>query len=321
MAANGKPSGDPGRLDDAARAGWLYYVAGNTQDDIARKLGVSRQSAQRLVSLAVSERLIKVRLDHPIGRCMDLAQDLKQKFDLRMCEIVPSDPAAPDLLTGVAIAAAAEMERVLKSPDEKIIALGTGRALKACVEQLPQMSCPQHRIVSRLGNMMSDGSATPYNAVIRMADRVGAQHYPFPLPVLARDAAELNVLHEQEAVKNTIALCARADLTLVGIGQITETAPMVLDGFLPLDELGALEKAGAAGEITSWIYDETGALVDCPHNRRVASAPLSVAQGKLMVAVAVGQAKLRALTAALQGGLINGVITNEGMAQALLRRG
>ena len=50
------------RLDDAARAGWLYYVAGNTQDEIARKLGVSRQSAQRLVSLAVSERLIKVRL-------------------------------------------------------------------------------------------------------------------------------------------------------------------------------------------------------------------------------------------------------------------
>ena len=40
------------RLDDAARAGWLYFVAGNTQDEIARKLNVSRPSAQRLVSLA-----------------------------------------------------------------------------------------------------------------------------------------------------------------------------------------------------------------------------------------------------------------------------
>ena len=37
------------RLDDAARAGWLYYVAGNTQDQIAAKLGISRQSAQRLL--------------------------------------------------------------------------------------------------------------------------------------------------------------------------------------------------------------------------------------------------------------------------------
>jgi DNA-binding transcriptional regulator LsrR (DeoR family) len=35
------------RLDDAARAAWLYYVAKNTQDEIAQKLDVSRQSAQR----------------------------------------------------------------------------------------------------------------------------------------------------------------------------------------------------------------------------------------------------------------------------------
>ena len=65
------------RLDEAARAGWLYYVAGNTQDEIARKLGISRQAAQRLVSLAITERLIKVRLDHPIARCMELAAALK----------------------------------------------------------------------------------------------------------------------------------------------------------------------------------------------------------------------------------------------------
>ena len=80
------------RLDEAARAGWLYYVAGNTQDEIARKLGISRQAAQRLVSLAISERLIKVKLDHPIARCMELAAALKLRYDLRFCEVAPTDP-------------------------------------------------------------------------------------------------------------------------------------------------------------------------------------------------------------------------------------
>jgi DNA-binding transcriptional regulator LsrR (DeoR family) len=80
------------RLDEAARAGWLYYVAGNTQDQIARKLGISRQAAQRLVSLAMSERLIKVRLDHPIARCMELAAALKIRHDLRFCDVAPTDP-------------------------------------------------------------------------------------------------------------------------------------------------------------------------------------------------------------------------------------
>ena len=50
------------RLDDAARAGWLYYIAGKTQDEIAAQMAISRQAAQRLVSLAVSERLIRVCL-------------------------------------------------------------------------------------------------------------------------------------------------------------------------------------------------------------------------------------------------------------------
>jgi DNA-binding transcriptional regulator LsrR (DeoR family) len=36
------------RLEDAARTGWLYCVAGNTQEEIASKLGISRLSAQRL---------------------------------------------------------------------------------------------------------------------------------------------------------------------------------------------------------------------------------------------------------------------------------
>ena len=53
---------------------------GNTQDEIARKLGVSRQSAQRLVPLAVSEKLIKFRLDHPIARCMELSRQLSHRF-------------------------------------------------------------------------------------------------------------------------------------------------------------------------------------------------------------------------------------------------
>jgi DNA-binding transcriptional regulator LsrR (DeoR family) len=306
------------RLDDAARAGWLYYVAGNTQDEIARKLGVSRQSAQRLVAMAVTERLVKVRIDHPIGRCMDLARQLADRFNLTMAEVVPSDPDAPELLTGVAIAAAAELERVLRSEEPRIIALGTGRALKATVEQLSAMSCPQHRIVSRLGNMMSDGSATPYNAVVRMADRVGARHYPYPLPVLARDAAELTVLHAQEAVRSTLSLCAEADITLVGIGQIGPRAPLVVDGFLLVAEAEALTRAGATGEITSWIYDGEGRVMACAYNTRVASAPVGRAGEQPMIAVAVGQGKVAAIRAALRGRLVNGLITSEATAEAIL---
>lgn len=314
----GRFSPDAVRLDDAARAGWLYYVAGNTQDEIARKLGVSRQSAQRLVAMAVSEKLIKVRLDHPIARCMDLAGALSDRFGLMSCEIVPSDPDAPGLITGVAIAAAAELERVLKSPDRRIVSLGTGRALKATVEQLPRMSCPQHVVVSRLGNMMQDGSASPYNATISLAERIGAPHYPYPLPVLARNPAELAAMRNQEAVRNTIDLCQQADLSLVGIGQMDRSAPLFVDGFVSAEEMDQLAAFGAAGEITSWVYDSEGRVIDCAFNARVASAPLPRAAERPVIAVATGEAKLPAIRAALVGRLVNGLITSEATAERLL---
>ena len=308
------------RLDDAARAGWLYYVAGNTQDEIARKLGVSRQSAQRLVSLAVSEKLVKVRLDHPIAHCMELSHALTTEFGLTMCDVVPSDPDNPGAMIGLAEAGATEMERHLKSVHPKIIAIGTGRALRASVQQLAPMDCPQHRIVSLLGNMMSDGSATAYNVVIRMAERVNARHYPMPLPVFARSPEEKRTLHAQETVHNIMELAQRADVTFVGVGNMSLTAPMHIDGFITRDEVRALEKAGAVGEITSWVFDARGHLIDGLINDRVASMPVTPDKTTPFIGIASGQAKVAAIHGALIGRLINGLITNEATAEQLLNK-
>ncbi|MCC4245968.1 sugar-binding transcriptional regulator [Stappia indica] len=316
----GKGDADVSRLDEAARAGWLYYVAGNTQDEIARKLGVSRQSAQRLVSLAVTERLIKVRLDHPIARCMELGRNLADRFGLRSCEVVPSDPATPSSIVGIAQAAAGEMERHLKSNEPKIIAFGTGRALRASVDQLPTMDCPQHKVVSLLGNMMSDGSASAYNVIIRMADRVNARHYPMPLPVFARSKRERTLLHNQEPVHNILELAKDADVTFVGVGNMGETAPLFVDGFISRDEMSALTAAGAIGEITSWVYDRNGELIEGLTNDLVASAPLGKARDKPVIGIAAGEAKVDAILGALRGELLNGLITNELTAERLLAR-
>jgi DNA-binding transcriptional regulator LsrR (DeoR family) len=62
-------------LDEAPRAGWLYFIAGHTQDEIAKKPQVSRASAQRLVSLCLAER-ITFRLEHPIAACMEVSARL-----------------------------------------------------------------------------------------------------------------------------------------------------------------------------------------------------------------------------------------------------
>ena len=309
---------DATRLDDAARAGWLYYVAGNTQEEIAAKLGTSRQSAQRLVSLSVSAGLVKVRIDHPIAACLEHSKALKAKYGLAFCEVVPSDPASDSTTLGIAEACAAEMERRLSQAEPLIMGIGTGRTLKAAVERLPGMACPQHRIVSLTGNIALDGSASIYNVIFTMADAVQARHYPMPLPVVVSSPEERALLHEQKVVQSTLALAAVARVTFVGVGELGAQAPLVVDGFITAEDRDQLNDLHAVGEIVGWAFDAAGKIIDCPFNDRVASAPIpSVATGEVIL-VAMGAAKTAPIRAALRGGIANGLITDEITARALL---
>ena len=306
------------RLDDAARAGWLYYVAGNTQEEIAAKMGISRQSAQRLVSLSVSEGLIKVRLDHPIGHCLDLAERLRARFALDHCEIVPSDPGSASTTIGIAEAGASEIERALRLSEPQIIAIGTGRTLKAAIEQLQPMECPHHKVVSLTGNIAPDGSAAFYNVIFNVADTVKARSFPMPLPVIASSARERELLHAQPMIRSTLELAARADISFVGIGHLDPDAPLILDGFLTAAEQKALQKAGAVGEICGWCFDAEGRFLDSPINDRVASAPIPSRETSRVIVVAMGSRKAPAIRAALNRRLANGLITDERTAELLL---
>jgi DNA-binding transcriptional regulator LsrR (DeoR family) len=310
--------GEKSRLDDAARAGWLYFIAGHTQDEIAKMLQVSRASAQRLVSLCLAERLITFRLEHPIAACMELGSRLKERFHLIHCEVVPADPAAPLSTAGIAERCANILETTLRSETPVIVALGTGRAVRAAVERVSPIDRPNHQIVSLVGNISADGSASFFDTVGRLADRTGARHYPMPLPFLMSSEDERNRMVRIDPIAKVKAVAAKADLRLIGIGQMDQKAQVHVDGFVTREELFEMMRLGAVGEITGWAYDAKGKLIKGGTNRRLTSIPPQAPADTTTIAAAVGQAKVPAIKAALIGRLINGLITDEATARAIL---
>jgi DNA-binding transcriptional regulator LsrR (DeoR family) len=312
------PENENSRLDDAARAGWLYFIAGHTQDEIARLLKVSRASAQRLVSLCLAERLITFRLEHPIAACMELAARLKDKYHLVTCEVVPTDLAAPLSAAGIAERAAGIVESTMRSEKPVIVALGTGRAVRAAVERVSQIDCPNHQIVSLVGNISADGSASFFDTVGRLADRTKARHYPMPLPFLMSSEQERDQMLRIEPIAKVRAVAARADLRLVGVGQMDQRAQMHVDGFVTREELLEMMRLGAVGELVGWAFDSAGRIIDGSTNSRLTSIPPQVPAQGLTIGAALGPAKVRAIAAALNGRLLNGLITDEATARAIL---
>jgi DNA-binding transcriptional regulator LsrR (DeoR family) len=309
---------DKSRLDDAARAGWLYFVAGNTQDEIALKLNVSRPTAQRLVSLALSERLITFRLDHPIAACMEIAAQLTKRFDLLYCDVVPSDPASDSTVLGIAESAAGFLEQKLGAKEPIIVAIGTGRTLRAAVELMPRMICHQHKLVSLVGHISMEGSASFFDVLARLSELSQAPHYPMPLPVIVRVPEEREQLQRLEPVLRVLDLARRADVTLIGIGRMDEQAQLYADGFMSAAELDEIQRLGAVGEVTGWAFDVAGRIIRGGANDRVTSAPREVAPSRLVVGVAQGIGKILPIRAALRGKIVNGLITNETTARSIL---
>lgn len=309
---------DPSPADEAARAGWLYYVGGLTQDQIAAELGVSRQRAQRLVSKAMADGLVHVRIEHKIGACLELEAELTRAHGLQVARVVPDVGAGGDTARATAPAAAKLLERYLAQSTPLVISFGTGRSLTAMAQESIPRPGAAHRIVSLIGNIAPDGSATFYDVIMRMADKLQLPHYPMLVPVMVETRAERDLFNALKPVQSVMALAKAADVTFVGIGQMGEDAPLYKDGFITHAQLEEMQAAGAVGEVVGGVYDAEGRYIDTETTRLIGSFRIEPARAAPVIGIAAGPSKLPSLRAALKGRLINGLVTDESTARALL---
>src|SRR6202008_4622699 len=103
-----------------------------------------------------------------------------------------------------------------RSEPPVIVARETGRAVRTAVARVSPIERPDHQIVSLVGNISADGSASFFDTVGRLADRTGARHYPMPLPCVMASEDERNGMVGIEPIVKVKAVAAKADLRLVG---------------------------------------------------------------------------------------------------------
>src|SRR3984893_11661985 len=307
------------KLEIAVRAAWLYHVAGNTQNEIARKLQISRPTAQRLVAFALERGLIKVRVNHKVASCLELAIALRQRYNLSVFDFVPVNAATADqILRKIAVAGAQMMESYLNEEEPKIIALGSGQTIKAVVSELNILARPQHRLLSLVGTIARDGSRNPYDAALQAAEKIGAKCFLIPAPLLADSAEERKQWCHHRLYRIVEELSNQIDVAFVGIGDMGLGCPMHRDGFLTADEVMELVKAGAGGVNCGWAFNETGKLVRASTQQRVTSIQLRRPPKKPVIAFAGSEHKARAVLGALRGQWINGLVTDEICARMIL---
>src|SRR6476619_7793839 len=78
-----------GYLEQIVRAAWLYHVAGNTQEQTAELLGISRVKANRLLAEARDAGIVKISIEHRFARMAEVEEAIRKRHQLAFCRTTP----------------------------------------------------------------------------------------------------------------------------------------------------------------------------------------------------------------------------------------
>lgn len=309
----------------------LYYRQGQSQKDIAAALGVSAATVSRLLKRAFDEGLVRVELDLP--RTQELETALVERFGLRDAAVVAAGGRG-DVREELGVAAAAYFEKI--ATNGLRVGLSCGFTLYHTIRALRDRRFKDLDLYPLSGeSTLKLVDLAPNTLVGMMAAKYRPHVTAYALPVqhlvsLRQIEQERRRLLRDPEVRRIYEAAQTVDVALVGVGQIGEQTP----GFCALAEsygvsVRQLREFGVVGEINYQPFDAEGRIVDQPELRILMHRVLSVSGERLqdlsrredryVIAVAGGRSKIDAVRGALRGRFMNVLITDEDVAQAILK--
>jgi DNA-binding transcriptional regulator LsrR (DeoR family) len=303
------------------RIAQAYYVEGLTQQEISQRFSLSRPKISRLLQQAREAKVVNIVLVPPSGGTADLEVALERRYGLEEVIVVSvSDARHPVSVARELGPAAAEC--LLRSlPDQGIVGLTWGSTILALVDALSARPWASGTIVQMNGGLGPVESLEHSTDLARrVAQKLNARLALLPAPGIVSSPEAARALRADKQIAETLALAARADVAIVGLGVPSPDAVLLRDGnILNADDLAALHAAGAVGDVALRYLDGDGHPLDLALNERIIGLTLEqLVHIPRVIGVAGGEPKYAIIRAALRGRLLDVLVTDHVTAQRLL---
>lgn len=303
-----------------ARVAMLYFQERQTQAAISRRLAISQATVSRLLKRAQEHDIVRITINAPRGTFLNLEATLRDRYRLAEAIVVEaSDPTEEATLAAIGAAAAHHVATTLR-PGEVIGLSSWSASLLRLVDHLAAPAAAADRVIQLLGgtgNPAVEKHAT--HLTLRMAQITGARPQLLAAPGLTSSPEARAILVADPFVSETLAAFSEVTLALVGIGAL-EPSPMLAGSGNRLTpaELAELEGLGAVGDMGLRFFDRGGRQVRSSCDARIIGIDLpELAQVPRIIAVAGGPRKVPAIRAAMLGGLVTVLVTDNHTAGQL----
>ncbi len=317
-------SADPGRSSAEElllRVAWFYYKDELTQDEIAKRLAVSRASVGRMLERARKVGLVSINLNADHLDAFELSSRLRQTFGLAEALVVPDhdkEPADHHVLNArLGLGGAQFMSTHLRPGGT--LGVGWGETVSRVIASTNFGAVGPVHLVTLTGGV--DG----YLQTILSSKGEGSAESEtttatvIPSPIVASTARLAAALRAEPTIQQVIKQACEVEQALVGVGTPTADATIAAMGYLDAQDAHGLRERGVVGDILGQFFDADGCVVDLPiHDRRIGIELAELALIPKVVGVAGGLHKAEAILGALHGGFLDVLVTNELVALRLL---
>lgn len=297
------------------RAAWLYYDRRLTQQEVSRRLGISRSSVSRALTQAEAEGIVRIELRESPPRSVELAEELVARFSLTSAHV--SIPLPGESPRETAATAMARRFETLCANGATTVATGWGRTLARAAQLTRVRPAGRVTFVDSIGHATTDEIAPAVEVSSRLARSFGAKVVHMPSPAFAPSAAAASFRDTPE-VRRALDLARSADASVVSVGVIGPESLLLREQILPAATMDQLVREGAVGELLGHYYDARGGHVSVATHDTIGLSLADLRDGRLSIACAGGADKATALHGAISGGFVDEVVVDDTLATALL---
>lgn len=304
--------------NDSVKIAYYYYKIGLTQEEIAKKMFMSRQRVNRILKRCVETGIVKITIQDCRQRSVELEEQLERRLGLNEAVVVETGPDS-DPYAAVGSEAAVYLNRVLQN--NMIIGFSRGRALSAVVDHLDGTDKTHLTITQLLGGLNAEDRLLNSDSIVqRTSEALNATPCFMYMPILLENEKLREALMKESIIAQTYQTMKACDVAFVGIGDMSEKSHFWQKQFVSPDELRYLKQYRAVGEVCTHYYDMNGTLIQSGIEKRALAIDYE-AYRKIPVRVGVGcgAEKTKAIVGAARGRYINVLITDKKTAEGVFQ--
>ena len=310
---------DPKALDEifiSKKCAWLYYVGRLNQNQIAKKVGLSKMRVHRLIAFAEKNGFVKTFVEGGFDETSKYENILKEKYHLKISEVIPIEDLNNDPSEMIAAAGARFIMNQINENNVNEFGIGTGNTLNNIAKWLPKID-KEIDFITVNGSLTSHNSIQTETGINQIAHKTNGECYNVGIPLMVESVEQKKILEKIKFIKEIMNRANNTKVKILGVGGLFETSQIVRSKIFSKESIEKIKQAGAVGEVAGNFFDKNGKFISIKETEKITSADIDSFKKSTTVLVAGGRYKISQIKSVLKSGLFTGLITDEETAKQL----